>query len=67
MGLLICTQIGLILSVFGFISMILGRRVIPTHGPGATVFAVFVAVAVTAFNYYKVRYENKWKQFEREF
>jgi len=30
-------------------------------------FAVLVSSAITAFNYYVVRYKNKWKQFDSEF
>jgi hypothetical protein len=67
MGLLICTQIGLVLCILEFASVIEGRRLLPAQGPRLVQFAVLVSSAITAFNYYVVRYKNKWKQFDSEF
>ena len=50
MALLICTQAGLVFSVLGLGSVILGRRLIPTHEPETTVLGVLLAVAITAIN-----------------
>ena len=67
MSLLVCTQVGLILSLFGIASISLKRSFIPTHGLGLTLFGVLVATAVTALNYYGVQYKDRWKHFENEF
>jgi len=67
MGLLVCTQIGLVLNIFALASVISGHRLIPTHGIELTAFAVSLSVVITATNYYAVRFENRWKHFEREF
>jgi hypothetical protein len=67
MGILICTQIAVIMSVFAIASVMLGRRIIPGSGPTLTLFGVLLSATVTAINYYAVWYEKRWKSFEREF
>jgi hypothetical protein len=41
MGLLVCTQVGLILNFFGIASILLRHSLIPTHGFVLTLFGVF--------------------------
>jgi hypothetical protein len=67
MSLLVCTQVGLILTVFGIASILLRRSFIPTHGMGLMLFGVFLAAVVTAINYYEVQHKDRWRQFEGEF
>jgi hypothetical protein len=67
MCLLVCTQVGLILSLLGISSIVLKRNLIPTHGLGLTFFIVALPAAVAGLNYYCVQYKGRWKQFEKEF
>jgi hypothetical protein len=67
MSLLVCTEVGLILNLFGIASILLKRSLIPTHGLVLAFFGVFLAAAVTAGKYYGVQYKDRWKRFENEF
>lgn len=67
MCLLVCTQIGIVLNILGFVSVVLGRRFITAPSPAATMFCIVLAVGVTAYTYYAVRYKNTWRFFEPEF
>jgi hypothetical protein len=65
--LLVCTEVGLVLCLLGIASIVLGRSFIPASGLRLTYFGVFLVGGVSLLNYYELQYQDKWKQFEREF
>lgn len=67
MALLVCTQMGLVLSLFGAASILTRCSLLPPQGLALTFFNLFLAATVSAANYYGIQYKDRWRQFESEF
>lgn len=60
-------EVGLILCLFEFGSLLLGRSLIPARGSHTVLFCVVLVGTVARVNYYAIQHEHRWKTFEREF
>lgn len=67
MALLVCTQIGFVLSLLGTVSILTRRSLLPPQGLASTFFNLFLAATVSVVNYYGIQYKDRWKRFESEF
>ena len=67
MALLVCTQVALLLSLFGTASILTRSSLLPPQGLASAFFGLVLAATVSALNYYGIQYKDRWKQFESEF
>ncbi len=67
MAILICAEICMIMGVYGFISLLIGHRLLHATSLLLRVFGIIVVLAIIAGNYYTLLSGNRWSRFEAEF